>query len=128
MISRNKRVDGVVIWDMICGTLGRPCPKLAALDGAVRRTAVGPFITPPPCIYVFPAAIPSHAQPLSTAQHLHQVELLAAFHSAFGGRDEEVNYVDFEMGEQADELFRRTVVRRAGMVQHASEMTVIQRV
>ena len=33
MISRSKRVDGVVIWDMICGTLGRPCPKLRALDG-----------------------------------------------------------------------------------------------
>ena len=53
---------------------------------------------------------------------------MAAFHAAFGGRDEEVNYVDFEIGEQGDELFRRTVIRRARMVQHASEMTVIQRV
>ncbi len=128
MISRNKRVDGVVIWDMICGTLGRPCPKLAALDGAVRRTAVGPFLTPPPCIYVFPAVIPSRAHPRSTAQALEQVELLAAFHAAFGGRAEEGNYVDFEVGEQADELFRRTVIRRAGVVQHASDMTAIQRV
>ena len=42
MISRSKRVDGVVIWDMICGTLGRPCPKLGALDGAVRRTSSDP--------------------------------------------------------------------------------------
>ena len=128
MISRNKRVDGVVIWDMICGTLGRPCPKLAALDAAVRRTAVGPFTTPPPCIYVFPAIVPSRGHPRSTAQALDQVELLAAFHAAFGGRNEEVNYVDFEVGEQADELFRRTVIRRAGVVQHASDMTVIQRV
>ncbi len=47
---------------------------------------------------------------------------------AFGGRDEEINYVDFEVGEQADELFRRTVIRRAGVVQHASDMTAIQRV
>lgn len=128
MITRDKRVDGVVIWDMICGTLGRPCPKLAALDGAVRRTAVGPFTTPPPCIYVFPASIPCPAQPMSTAQALNHVELLAAFHGAFGGRDEEVNYVDFEVEEQGEDLFRRTVIRRGGVVQHASEMTAIQRV
>ena len=38
--------------------------------------------------------------------------MLAAFQKAFGGRDEEVNYVDFEVGERGDELFRRTVIRR----------------
>lgn len=128
MISRDKRVDGVVVWDMICGTLGRPCPKLAAQDDAVRRTAIGPFLTPPPCIYVFPAVIPSPLHPQATAQTLAQVELLAAFHRAFGGRDEEINFVDFEVAEQGDDLFRRTVIRRAGVVQHASEMTAIQRV
>lgn len=128
MISRDKRVDGVVIWDMICGTLGRPCPKLATLAERVRRTAVGPFLTPPPCIYVFPSTIPSRTRPHATAQALDQVELLAAFQAAFAGDPAEVNYVDFEIGEQADELFRRTVIRRDGLVQHASEMTVIQRV
>ena len=128
MISRNKRVDGVVIWDMICGTLGRPCPKLAALAPTARRTSVGPFTTPPPCIYVFPATVPSRRQPQATAQTLDQVELLDAFQRAFGGEDDEVSYVDFEVGEQADELFRRTLIRRAGAVQHASEMTAIQRV
>lgn len=128
MISRNKRVDGVVIWDMICGTIGRPCPKLAGLDSAVRRTAVGPFMTPPPCIYVFPADVPSRTQPHANAQTLDQVELLAAFQTAFDARAEEVNFVDFEVGEHADQLVRRTVIRRGGVVQHASEMTAIQRV
>jgi hypothetical protein len=128
MISRSKRVDGVIIWDMICGTLGRPCPKLGALSGAVRRTSLGPFITPPPCIYVFPAEIPSRASPHSKARTLGEVELLAAFQNAFGGGDDEINYVDFEVSEHADELFRRTVIRRGGDVQHASEMTAIQRV
>jgi hypothetical protein len=128
MISRGKRVDGVVIWDMICGTLGRPCPKLRALDGVVQRTSFGPFHTPPPCIYVFPAEIPSGARPRATARTLIEVELLSAFHKAFGGRDEEVNYVDFEVAERRDALFRRTVICRDGVVQHASEMTAIQRV
>lgn len=116
MISRDKRVDGVVIWDMICGTLGRPCPKLAALDPAARKTAVGPFLTPPPCIYVFPGAIPSRAQPMASAQALDQVE------------PAEVNYVDFEVAEQADELLPRTVIRRGGVVVTASELTAIRRV
>lgn len=128
MISRNKRVDGVVIWDMICGTAGRPCPKLAALSAAVRRTAVGPFLTPPPCIYVFPSAVPSSAQPFATAQSLDAVELLAAFQTAFDAEPSEVNYVDFELAEQGGERLRRTVIRRDGVVQHASDMTVIQRV
>lgn len=128
MISRDKRVDGVVIWDMICGTLGRPCPKLAAPDPMARKTAVGPFLTPPPCIYVFPAAIPSRVQPLARAQTLDQVELLAAFQAAFGGDPAEVNYVDFEVGEQVDELLRRTVIWRGGVVVTASELTAIRRV
>jgi hypothetical protein len=128
MISRGKRVDGVLIWDMICGTLGRPCPKLGILDSAARRVSLGPFTTPPPCIYVFPAEIPSAAIPQAESQPLEKVELLATFQKAFGGRDDEINYVDFEVSEQGDELFRRTVIRRAGIVQHASEMTVIQRV
>lgn len=128
MIARNKRVDGLVIWDMICGTLGRPCPKLAELNGGIRRTVVGPFLTPPPCVYVFPSIIPSRSSPKATAQRLHEVELLAAFQAAFAGDPDEVNYVDFEIDDQAHELSRRTVIRRAGVVQHASEMTVIQRV
>ncbi|HEX7930812.1 MAG TPA: hypothetical protein VF470_07910 [Sphingomicrobium sp.] len=128
MISRNQRVDGLVIWDMICGTIGRPCPKLALLDPAARRTNVGPFTTPPPCVYVLPGAIPSVDEPDAPAQSLGQVELLQAFHTAFGGRDDEVNYVDIELGRQGDEIVRRTVIRRAGAVQHASDMTAIRRV
>jgi hypothetical protein len=128
MISRSKRVDGVIIWDMICGTPGRPCPKIRAPEGTDRKTSIGPFTTPPPCIYVFPAKIPSAANPHARAQLLKKVELLAAFQKAFGGRDDEINYVDFELSERDDELQRRTVIRRAGIVQQASDMTAIQRV
>lgn len=128
MISRNQRVDGLVIWDMICGTAGRPCPKLAALASPNRSTTLGPFTTPPPCVYVLPGQIPSLAHPFAAAQVLDRVELLDAFHRAFGGLDEEVNYVDIELGEQGGGVFRRTTIRRAGLVQHASEMTAIRRV
>jgi hypothetical protein len=126
MLARSQRVDGVIIWDMICATVGRPCPKFAdGLRG--RRSIVGPFLTPPPCIYVFPETIPAPDRPLAEAQQLSAVELLKAFHEAFFGRAEEVNYVDFELDLQGDDVFRRTVIRRNGQVQHASDMTPIRR-
>ncbi|BCH63261.1 hypothetical protein RvVAT039_04770 [Agrobacterium vitis] len=125
MISRNQRVDGVVVWDMVCGTIGRPCPKL--IDEG-RPTDLGPFRTPPPCIYTFPATIPSTLNPHVLAQRLEDVELLGAFHSCFHGRDEEVHHVDFSISYAGDELLRQTTVRRNGSVQQTSEMTPIRRV
>jgi hypothetical protein len=128
IISRQQPVDGVIIWDMVCGQPGRPCPKLAEMAQPTRRTAIGPFLAPPPCIYVLPHEPVSAEQPSGAAQPLAAVELLAAFHNAFGGRDNEINFVDFEVGEIGDETVRRTTVRRGGAVQHASEMTPIRRV
>ena len=57
IISREVRVDGLIAWDMVCGTVDRPCPKLH--HNPERVTRVAQFATPPPCIYVFPATIPS---------------------------------------------------------------------
>lgn len=125
MISRNQRVDGVVVWDMVCGTIGRPCPKLVEAN---RTTDLGPFRTPPACIYLLPAAIPSLATPHVVAQGLADVELLAAFHACFQGRDEEVHQVDFSVAQNGTELMRQTTVRRAGAIQQTSEMTAIRRV
>lgn len=125
MISRNQRVDGLVLWDMVCGTIGRPCPKLT--DDA-RATDLGPFRTPPACIYLLPASIPSIAAPHAVAQGLDDVELLAAFHACFGGRDDELHYVDFDVARQGTELVRKTTIRRNGHVEQESEMTAIRRV
>ncbi len=125
MITRNQRVDGVVMWDMVCGTLGRPCPKLKSL---ARQTDIGPFAVPPPCIYLLPASIPSDSMPVVSAQPLDAVELLTAFHSCFGGQDEELHFVDFEIQRSGLELCRKTSVRRNGQVQQESEMTPIRRV
>ncbi|WP_329953481.1 hypothetical protein [Stenotrophomonas sepilia] len=125
MISRSQRVDGVIVWDMVCGTLGRPCPKLIE---PARATDLGPFRIPPACIYLFPATIPSVAQPQATAQELEAVELLAAFHACFRGRASEVHQVDFSVAHIGSALMRKTTVRRDGAIQQTSEMTAIRRV
>lgn len=125
MISRNQRVDGVVIWDMVCGTIGRPCPKLLE---ASRATDLGPFRPPPACIYLLPATIPSDANPEVFAQGLADVELLTAFHACFQGRDEEIHQVDFSIARAGGDLMRQTTVRRGGVMQQTSDMTAIRRV
>lgn len=126
IISREQRVDGVIIWDMACGTVGRPCPKVG--EGGERKTAVGPFVLPPPCIYVLPATIPSpRNNPNPPAQRLEDVHLLKAFHDCFHGRDEEVNYVTFEVGYQGVDTVRTTRVVRNGAIQRESKPTAIRR-
>lgn len=126
IISRQERVDGVIVWDMVCGTLGRPCPKISS---DVRRlTTFGSYRLPPPCIYVMPATIPSpRNNPNPKAQNLDDVEILAAFNSCFGGREEEVNFIDFEVGYQENDTVRTTKIRRDSKEQKVSEATKIQR-
>jgi len=127
IISRGRPVDGLIVWDMVCGAAGRPCPKLMSAPTRAR-IALGPFLAPPPCIYTLPAVVPHLAEPKAIAQPLAALELLSAFHAAFGGRDGEVSSVDFELEQRGDEILRRTVIRRNDRIEQASEMTPIRRV
>jgi hypothetical protein len=126
IIERQQRVDGVIIWDMFCRTVGRPCPKLA---GAPERvTAVAHYMLPPPCIYVMPATIASpRNNPRPVAQSLDEVHLLKAFHECFRGKDDEVNYVDFEVEHRGAETMRKTRIRRSGAIMRESDFTAIRR-
>ncbi len=126
IIERQQRVDGVIIWDMFCRTVGRPCPKVA--ETPERVTAVAHYMLPPPCIYVMPATIASpRNNPRPLAQSLDDVHLLKAFHECFRGKDEEVNYVDFEVEHHGAETMRRTRIRRNGVVVRESDFTAIRR-
>lgn len=126
IISRQQRVDGAIIWDMVCGTLGRPCPKVFGEPD--RATAVGHYMLPPPCIYMFPATIPSpRNNPHPQSQALGDVQFLQALHTCFLGRDDEVNYVDFEVEYRGVDTVRTTRVRRGGAIVQESGPTAIRR-
>lgn len=126
MIARDQQIDGVIVWDMVCGTFGRPCPKIANEDEP-RLTDVGPFRVPPPCIYMFPAIVPGSAVTKAVAQQIGDVTLLQAFYACFRGSEDEVNYVDFEIQLVGAETLRMTTIRRGGIVQVELEMTPIRR-
>ena len=126
IITGSQRVDGLVIWDMVCGTIGRPCPKV--LDDNSRITEVGPFRLPPPCIYLFPGTIPSprnNAHP--KAQAISDVGILKAFSDCFKAKDDEIHSVDFEVEHRGSETLRTTRVWRNGALLRASEATPILR-
>ncbi|MCC6743084.1 MAG: hypothetical protein IT175_04410 [Acidobacteria bacterium] len=126
IITRQQRVDGVVVWDMLCGSIDRPCPKLVGAEDRVTTTAN--YVLPPPCLYVFPATTPhprNNRNP--TAQSLDDVRMLKALHECFGGRDDEVNYVDFDVEYRNADTVRRTRVRRGGQVVRESRLIAIRR-
>jgi hypothetical protein len=126
LIERQQQVDGVIVWDMVCGTVGRPCPKI--VSARERLTAVEQYLLPPPCIYVFPATVASpRNNPKPTAQPLERVQLLKAFHECFGGRPEEVNYVDYEVEYRGMDTVRKTRITRGGVTVSESELIAIKR-
>lgn len=126
IISRQQRVDGVIIWDMVCGTVGRPCPKLR--NAPDRITNVAHYELPPACVYAMPATIASpRNNPRPVAQALDEIQILKAFHLCFGGRDEEVNHVDFEVEHRGVDTVRLTRIRRGGEIVRESDFTPIRR-
>ncbi|WP_128911009.1 hypothetical protein [Granulicella sibirica] len=126
MLIRKQCIDGVIVWDMVCGTVGRPCPKL--FERPNRTTRVAHYTVPPTCLYVLPKKLPELPERIiSAAQTLEEVELLRAFHLCFGGNDDEINYVDFDVAEDKGTLKRRTRVRRNGAVVKESNLTFIRR-
>lgn len=125
IISREQRVDGLVVWDFACGTAGRPCPKIADGEG---MTTVGPYQLPPPCIYMFPGTVPSpRNNPKPSPQDISAVGLLNAFHKCFGGSNRFLNAVQWEVGYLSSNTVRTTTISRNGAIVRQSKATAIKR-
>ena len=79
IIAEKKVVEGLVIWDQVCGTIGRPCPKLA---NSARATVLpSERRVPPPCIYLFPQTVPDpRSNPRPNVTSIAQVGLLEALY------------------------------------------------
>jgi hypothetical protein len=126
IISRAQRVDGLVIWDMVCGTIGRPCPKIVVDPSRIREIAH--YRLPPPCIYLFPDTIPSpRNNPSPSAQPLQNVEILAALAKGFQARAEEMYAVNFTVAHAGSDTVRTTTIKRDGVTIHQSTPTAIRR-
>lgn len=126
IITRKEQVDACIIWDMVCGTIGRPCPKITGAPE--RATQIGPFQLPPPCIYLFPATIAEpRTNPNPEAQSIESVHFCKALHQCFRGADSELNYVDFAVEYKGAGVYRKTTVRRGDGGELESGATQIRR-
>lgn len=126
MIENSKQVDGLVVWDWLCGSPFRPCPKLLRYKD--REVVLDQFKLPPPCIYLFPQTIPSvRNNPNPEPHKLENVSFLAALNACFGGYLDEVSKVRYKVGHQGGATVRTTSVERGGKVQQHSRPQPIRR-
>jgi hypothetical protein len=127
VIENEKQVDGLIVWDWLCGTKLRPCPKLARLPGQ-RLTTIGQYQVPPPCIYLFPRTVPSVRNNPNPEPHaLEDVGFLNALNTCFGGYYDEINRVRFKVAHRGGDVVRTSSIERAGQLQRESGPTPIRR-
>ena len=127
IIERRQQVDGVVIWDWRCGTVGRPCPKMINAASENKTTTLGPWRLVPPCIYLMPECAPGPTNPKPKTNQLETLPVLLGLHEAFAGSNDELNFVEIAYSDEEAGIARETIIFRDGQVQQASGKTLMRR-
>jgi len=126
IVARKELINGVIIWDMLCGTVGRPCPKLAR--NQKRATNVGKLIVPPPCIYVLPKTLPDpRNNPSPNPWQPEALSFVRALFEAFPCDANDVVQVRISTRMDGADVERRTTYSRTGSEIASSNWTKIKR-
>ncbi len=113
IIAKRKPIDGLVIWDMACGTKGRHCPKLDSDRQSPTRMLE--YKVPPPCIYLFPRTIPDpRNNPSPMCWRLGEVKFLDALAKVFRSKAADVTEVKIEARMRESDVQRRTSYSKGG--------------
>lgn len=126
IIDQRERVDGLIIWDMLCGTVARPCPKLESSPESA--TTVAGKKLPPPCMYLFPRSIPdARNNPAPKPWKLEDLHFMTAMSRAFklDAGDEVRVYIEAKM--EGSTVQRMTRYEVDGQELHHSKWTDIKR-
>ncbi|MFA4973672.1 MAG: hypothetical protein WC683_13765 [bacterium] len=127
IIAEKQRVDGLIVWDMVCGTVGRPCPKTTA-NPKRRIKLQNSRLVPPPCLYLFPRSIPDpRNNPEPKVWSLDETRLLKILFDVFGCKADEVTSVRIQSQMKGPDVQRKTILERDGLVVAQSEWTTIKR-
>lgn len=114
IIDKREAVDALIIWDYLCGSEERPCPKLAA--DPTRATKVGSFDLPPPCIYLFPRTIPDpRNNPKPATWDIDDIKFIRALYDTFHCNDDDVVHVSIETRMHGNDVQRKTTFVRSGV-------------
>lgn len=124
MVSREEKVDALIIWDMLCGAL-RECPKL---KDSTRGTDIGGLIFPPPCIYLFPRSIPDpRNNPKPPVWQLKELGFVSSLAKRFKCDESDIVSVSIEADMRGSDVIRKTTLYRDGVQIHQSGWTKIKR-
>ncbi len=127
ILADQERVDGLIIWDMACGTLGRPCPKILQSMDRATKLASGRTV-PPPCIYLFPRTVPDpRNNPNPPVWELRQLTFLAALAEVFKCRDDDITTVEIATQMSEATVQRRTTLKRGNLIVLESKWTALKR-
>lgn len=125
MISRKEKVDAVIIWDALCGSAARYCPKL---KDPSRGIEVGDKVYPPPCIFLFPRTTPDpRNNPNPPVWQLSQLSFVSNVAKAFGCDDSDVVEVRIATRMEGSDVERQTSFYRSGELVQESKWTKIKR-
>jgi hypothetical protein len=125
IIHKGELVDALIIWDDLCGTLGRPCPKLV---DPTRATIIGDRSVPPPCIYLFPRTVPDpRNNPRPPAHELANLAFVRTLYDALRCDEGDVTSVLIEASMKDNSVARRTTLSRRGAEIQTSAVTKIRR-
>ncbi|HPT25923.1 MAG TPA: hypothetical protein PLZ95_05845 [Bryobacteraceae bacterium] len=125
VVYRREVVDALIIWDELCGTLGRPCPKRECRE---RSTRIGKRIVPPPCIYLFPRTVPDpRNNPTPVVHGIGEVEFVKTMYDALACDAGDVTEVRIEAQMKGASIARKTTLVRDGAEIRASALSVIKR-
>jgi hypothetical protein len=126
IVSRRQRVDSVVIWDMLCGTVGRPCPKTAGRPE--RFTGIAGYNVPPPCIYLFPRTIPDpRNNPNPPTWSREDLRFVRALSNAFNTETSDFVTVSIETRMNDAYVQRKTSYSRDSKIEAQSRWTTLRR-
>jgi len=125
-IHRKQKVDGVIIWDMLCGTKGRPCPKIQ--KNKSRTTKVESKKIPPPCLYLFPRTIPDpRNNPSPPCWKIEEVSFISALAQCFKADATDIVEVHIQARMKQSDVERQTIYYRNGEKFSESRWTKIKR-
>lgn len=126
IIHRKQKIDGLIIWDMLCGTKGRPCPKTK--DNQNRATNINSQKFPPPCIYLFPRTIPDpRNNPNPPCWTIDEVGFMSALTQCFNADSPDIVEVRIQARMRQSDVERQTAYYRDGIKFSESKWTKIKR-
>jgi len=127
IVADREAVSGLIVWDMLCGTPGRPCPKSKREQKSNIQFDSG-RTTPPPCLYLFPKTVPDPRNNSSPpVWKLRDLAFMSALYDSFGCTPQDVIEVKIEARMEGSNTERKTTLIRQGDVLSESNWTAIKR-